>query len=475
MDLVVFAYGLAFFTGGLLIGVQARLWGPVLSRRALGFFAAFAVIHGALDWGDLLDLEGPRLTGMIFARTLTFALLAQFGVEVLRDLGHCSRWCRAVPLVLVLIWAVLAVAAGAVASDVFTEPRAVEPIGRYLLALPGAVCAGVALLAQARRRRASLTGGADPVVRPLLGAGVALLAYALLAGIVVPRAPYYPAAFVNEEVFRELLGVPVEVARAGCAVVVCVFLIKAIALEGVRERMQWDQRREEFISVIAHDLRSPVTAIYLAEQMLERGLDAEALDRVRPLLRNIATGARSLERMVEDLLDASSVETRRLSLVRESVDMASVLRSVVDRQLASLRGHPVRAVVAAVPPVEVDPHRIEQIVTNLLSNAAKYARDGSEITVALREHRGELEVAVTNLGRGIAPDDLERVFTRFYRSRPESGSEGLGLGLYIARGLVEAHGGRIWVESELGASTTFHFTLPGEVRGLGGPAGDAAE
>jgi signal transduction histidine kinase len=111
--------------------------------------------------------------------------------------------------------------------------------------------------------------------------------------------------------------------------------------------------------------------------------------------------------------------------------------------------------------VFADPDRVEQILGNLLSNAIKYGEPKKEILVRLDRHEDEIEVAVTNYGRGIPPEDLSRLFERFSRSKSTRGAQpGLGLGLYIAKGLVEAHFGRIWVASVPQATTTFHFTLP---------------
>jgi two-component system phosphate regulon sensor histidine kinase PhoR len=110
--------------------------------------------------------------------------------------------------------------------------------------------------------------------------------------------------------------------------------------------------------------------------------------------------------------------------------------------------------------VEADPNRLERILGNLLSNALKYSDPGTEVLVSARNTDGEVTISVVDQGRGIAPEDLPRIFGRFYRSITARKAEGLGLGLHITRLLVEAHGGRIWAESELGKGSSFSFTLP---------------
>jgi signal transduction histidine kinase len=120
------------------------------------------------------------------------------------------------------------------------------------------------------------------------------------------------------------------------------------------------------------------------------------------------------------------------------------------------------SVQGVIPPLDADPGHIEQVLVNLLSNAAKYGREGCPIEVRVQAGASEVEVAVANQGPGIPPGELRRLFGRFCRSRstPADRAPGIGLGLYIAKGLVEAHGGPIWAESIPGETTTFRFTLP---------------
>ncbi|WP_437329430.1 sensor histidine kinase [Sorangium sp. So ce381] len=134
----------------------------------------------------------------------------------------------------------------------------------------------------------------------------------------------------------------------------------------------------------------------------------------------------------------------------------------MERTADATKGHRVDVeVLDGVPPLWADPGRLEQVLTNLLSNAAKYGAPGTPIRIGVERRSGEVLVAVENEGKGIAPDELPRLFARYYRTSEAKagGAAGLGLGLYIVRGLVEAHGGRIWAESEPGKAT-FRFTLP---------------
>ncbi|HTN88869.1 MAG TPA: PAS domain S-box protein [Sorangium sp.] len=224
-----------------------------------------------------------------------------------------------------------------------------------------------------------------------------------------------------------------------------------------------ERQREEWTGVIAHDLRQPIQVIATASQHLRRRLGAlPALDGEKQIGR-IADSVDRLRRMIDDLLDASRIEARQLTLDRRPVDLRAQLGEILERSAGAIEGHAVRLEADDdVPAVRADPGRLEQILTNLLSNAARYGDPGRDIVVAVRAGAAAAHIAVTNWGPGIAEATLPHLFRRFSRG-PESGprrARGVGLGLYITRGLVEAHGGSISVESTPGATTTFHFTMP---------------
>ncbi|MGH2461067.1 MAG: PAS domain-containing sensor histidine kinase [Chloroflexota bacterium] len=224
-----------------------------------------------------------------------------------------------------------------------------------------------------------------------------------------------------------------------------------------------ERLREEWTSVIAHDLRQPVTLILGYAGLLTRAIQAPESAEERRAVEHILVATRNLAKMIGDLLDLSRIETRHLALQRQAVDLPALIRDVVERVSDLTTGHPVRIEVGgAIPPLRLDPARIEQVLINLLSNAVKYSFPGTEIVVAIARHDDDVVTSVTDHGPGITAEELPRLFARFYRT-PEAqvgGTTGLGLGLYIAKGLVTAHGGRIWAESQPGRMTTFSFTLP---------------
>jgi signal transduction histidine kinase len=159
----------------------------------------------------------------------------------------------------------------------------------------------------------------------------------------------------------------------------------------------------------------------------------------------------------------SLLEADRLKLERDWVDPRNLIRETISRLSHLTKDRQVRVRdEGGLIPVYVDPMRIGQVLGNLVSNAVKYGDKDSEILVQLCRKKGQVEVSVTNQGKGIDPQDMPKIFGRFARSKsaPNWGVRGLGLGLYIANGVIKAHGGRMWAESTPGKTTTFHVTLP---------------
>jgi len=248
---------------------------------------------------------------------------------------------------------------------------------------------------------------------------------------------------------------PVIVAQNDITGVVVVF-------QDITAMKQLARVRDEWIAVIAHDLRQPIAIIMGYIKLLARVIDP-GITQGGKFFGHIMTSAQQLNRMVEDLLDISRIEAHRLALVRRPVDLPALVRSVVDRSGELTRGHVVTVDArGAIPLVDADPGRVEQVLVNLLSNAAKYGEAGSAIGVVIEAADGDACVTITNRGHGIAAEDLRDLFKRFSRTRAARGGRvtGVGLGLYISKALVEAHGGAIEVESIPDHTTTFRFTLP---------------
>jgi signal transduction histidine kinase len=239
----------------------------------------------------------------------------------------------------------------------------------------------------------------------------------------------------------------------------------ALAVAYAREAELVDERRrllEDFAAAVAHDLRSPIQVLLIQARMLLAGSVADDVRVPVAALHRIERAGARLTRMVSDLLDVVRLEAGRLVVEAGRISLQDFLPPAL-RQLADLVGdHPIELTVEGPPdPIAGDAHRLEQILGNLVENAAKYGHPGTEIAVTARPCERGAVIVVRNSGPGIGPDDLPHVFDRYYRGAPSAaGAGGLGLGLFITKALVEAQGGRIWAESVPGEETSFLVELP---------------
>ncbi|MFP2959563.1 ATP-binding protein [Myxococcus sp. 1LA] len=233
--------------------------------------------------------------------------------------------------------------------------------------------------------------------------------------------------------------------------------------QDVSTRHELNQLREEYISLISHDLRNPLHTINLRVGLLRRALHERNLEREESMTLSIQRSVDWMSAMIEELLEGSRLESQRETLRREPRDLGRFLEEVLERDVApDIRERFHLEVQGTLPPVWMDAARLERVVANLLSNAAKYSAPGQPITVRAQLEPGQVVVSVTDRGPGLAPEDAAHVFDKYYRTRKSGASDakGLGLGLYISRLIIEAHGGRIWVESAPGEGSTFRFSLP---------------
>lgn len=222
------------------------------------------------------------------------------------------------------------------------------------------------------------------------------------------------------------------------------------------------ERMEEYLQFITHDLRQPLTVVQGMAQLLQKGAEAGNADgRLRMAAHAIYEGSRRLAEMIADLADTVGQDAGRVVLDRQRLSLGEfVLRLVDSAFLGEERSRLQVDVTGSGPLVYADPARLERAVVNLLVNALKYSPPTTPVMVRVTADEGEALVAVADHGEGIPAADLPHLFQRYYRSRATKKVDGLGLGLYISRLIIQSHGGRIWVDSEVGKGSTFYFTLP---------------
>jgi two-component system sensor histidine kinase KdpD len=222
-----------------------------------------------------------------------------------------------------------------------------------------------------------------------------------------------------------------------------------------------ERMRSTLLSSVSHDLRTPLAVITGAtSSLIEGATTLEPVTRVE-LAQTAYDEAERLNRLVGNLLDMTRLESGAVQVQKEWQPLEEVVGAALTRLDERLREHPV---TVSLPPdgplAPLDSVLIEQVLINLLENAIKYTPSGSPIEISATRARDAVTVTIADRGPGIPPGDVQRVFDKFYRARSGDGSGGVGLGLTICRGIVEAHGGRIWVENRPGGGAAFRFTLP---------------
>jgi signal transduction histidine kinase len=217
--------------------------------------------------------------------------------------------------------------------------------------------------------------------------------------------------------------------------------------------------REELLAIVAHDLRNPLGAITMRAAMLREQATTEKGRQQAQTIENIAM---RMGHQIRTMLDVTAIEAGRLSVLPTRCELDDLLHETIELFEPVARSKQIWLGQKVETPglvVHAERERIAQVLANLLSNALKYTAPGGHVTIAVDRHAGEARIGVLDTGHGISHENQIHIFDRFWRDET-SGKKGTGLGLFIAKGIVEAHGGHIWVESEPGHGARFYFTIP---------------
>jgi signal transduction histidine kinase len=270
---------------------------------------------------------------------------------------------------------------------------------------------------------------------------------------VVNRANAHPPSGPVREMVIDCRGAPSRTIepharRVGDRVVV--------QLVDVTELKAALQARDQLVAAVSHDLKSPLSAIQLR---VETAIPDSPKEQLTDQLRSIRRAAANMERTIHELLDAVSVDSGGLVLALAPTSIKGVIASVVElvSPVMAKRSLKLECDVGWLPEVNCDGERLTRVLINLLDNAVKFTDEGT-ITIRAEERAGGVQLSVTDTGRGISPEVLPHVFDRYFTTTP--GGQGTGIGLYMAKEIIEAHNGRIWASSEPGHGSTFAFTLP---------------
>jgi len=232
------------------------------------------------------------------------------------------------------------------------------------------------------------------------------------------------------------------------------------------ELKEEDEIKSYFISTASHELRTPLTVINSYLEMFEDGLLGEMTEIQQDKLEVMRSQVNQMIGLVKDMLDTSRLEARKFKIQKHPMKLDEIAKNAVDEmsRLADMKEHSLSLkIFRKLPEIMADEHRIKQVFSNLLTNAIKYTPNKGTIDVRISNENSHILVSISDTGVGIPEEEHEKIFEKFYTVGEKSltrDSDRMGLGLTIAKGIVEAHDGRIWVESEVNKGSTFYFTLP---------------
>lgn len=243
--------------------------------------------------------------------------------------------------------------------------------------------------------------------------------------------------------------------------------VRNAELEANRSQLaQATSRRDEVLHVVSHELRGPLGVLVMAADVFGMDVKSDAATGAPPAKQRsfadrVVRQAQRMLTIVDDLLDVSRIDAGELRVAPGSADLAQVVREAIDRITPSLQKHTISLNAPPSLTAEIDVDRIEQVIANFLTNAIKYSPAGGDIAVLVERQADKARVAVTDRGIGVPANAVSRLFERYFRAPgSEKAAKGIGLGLYVTKRLVEAHGGTVAVQSEVGKGSTFSFTIP---------------
>ena len=449
--LVFFVSGQVFFVMGMAILLQTRRYSRLALARGMPWLAAFGILHGLYQWGILFMLwqhSAPRaaevntlLEGLqLLLLAASFAALFQFGVRLLQPLPSRLRWGGALPLVLLLAWLVAPFYLGlAFGHDVSRWRVQAEIWARYGLGFPGAAVAALGLRRQANLRLLPLEFPA--IYNILRVAGVALLGYAVLGGLVVPRASFWPASVLNEATFARWFVVPVEVAQGADGLVLAIAVILGLdVFEFETERLIERMEQAQVVAIererIARDLHDgAIQQVYaaglLAQSLKRRAKDPEMKRDLGRLMVGINTAIAELRRFLSELRE------------QETLYLGAALESLVE-EARRISGTEIYLTMDEVPPMspEATAH-VVSFAREALSNAIRHARSPLiEVRLSYVPARRRMRLEVKDHGIGL-PDDPD-----------------MGYGLRNMRDRARLLGGTLSLISEHGKGTRAILDVP---------------
>ena len=510
MLVVFFVYGLAFFLLGTAILLKQDKRSTLKLRSLLLLLAGFGLLHGASEWSDMfLALGETYWTPFLFRIIKTigfylglgsFVFLLAFGLRSVALDKSRFRWLERASLIVSLLFTVVVSVQG-IRTGLSNQWYLTSGVlTRYLLAFPGSLIAAAGLFRQSQSREIKEINS-SAILRNIRRLAVVFVVYALLAGVIVPQAPFPPAAFINYSSFENMFGLPVQIFRAACSLLAALFvsgLLNAFSAVSYGELEKQVQERtsdlakanetlltdiagrkraeqeltskaeelarsnaelELFAYVASHDLQEPLRMVASYTQLLARRYKGKLGAEADEFIGFAVDGATRMQQLIQDLLSYSRVTTRGKALNLNQSEAAC--NSAIENLQESIKESKAQVSVGPLPGIIADATQLTQLFQNLIGNAIKYRNERRpEIRVAARSNGSEWTFSIQDNGIGIEPKYSERIFQMFQRLHTRKEYSGTGIGLAVCRKIVERHGGKIWVESQPGQGSTFLFTIP---------------
>jgi len=228
----------------------------------------------------------------------------------------------------------------------------------------------------------------------------------------------------------------------------------------IDEQKMKEQKKDEFISIASHEMKTPLTTAKAYLQLLELSLDA-ANEKSILYAKKASLSVSRLNELINELLDVSKIQSGKLNYNITNFDFNEMIDNTIENMQYSSLQHTITKTGSVLQKVSGDKDRLQQVVINFLSNAIKYSPEAGTVFIHTEEQNGGIKVSVKDHGIGISAQNLEKVFEKYYRIEDHAIQfQGLGIGLYISYEIIQRHHGKIWAESELGKGSTFNFSLP---------------